>query len=412
MTGLVVVGASYAGVQAALMAREAGYSKSVTMISDEEWLPYQRPPLSKDFLLGGTSEQSLILRDEAFCERKRIDLVLGHRVVEIDPRAQRVTLSSGDMLNFEKLILATGSRARRVPIPGEQLDGVCYLRSISDAIDLRTRLVGAEEIAIIGGGFIGLEVAASVAELGKKVALVEAAGRLLERAVSPIVSDFLLEIHSQAGVDVALGETVMSIEGQNGRVSGVTLASGRKLHAGLILVGIGGIANDELAVTAGLTCANGILVDEHGRTGHSAIWAAGDCAKHLSKFADGWIRLESVQNAQDQGKAAGLSIAGGFGPYETVPRFWSDQYDAKLQMVGLSAQHDRIAIRGSVDSGSFSAFYYRRGGLIAVDSVNRPGDQLAARRFIAAGRFPSPEEAEDLSFDLKSMVKAIDKAGA
>jgi 3-phenylpropionate/trans-cinnamate dioxygenase ferredoxin reductase subunit len=412
VTGLVIIGASYAGIQAALTAREAGYSKSITTICDEEWLPYQRPPLSKDFLTGGANEQSLILRDEAFFENKGINLVLGHRVIEIDPRARRVTLSGGGTLEFEKLLLGTGSRARRIAVPGAELDGVCYLRSIAEAVDLKARLAAAAELVIVGGGFVGLEAAASAAKLGKKVTVVETAPRLLERAVSPIVSNFLFEAHLRAGVDVTLGETVTSIAGRNGRVSGAVLSNGVKLGADVILVGIGGIANEELADAAGLKCANGILVDEHGKTENPGIWAAGDCANHFNKFAEGWIRLESVQNAQDQARAAGLSIAGGHGPYESVPRFWSDQYDIKLQMVGLAGPYDRLAIRGSVEARKFSIFYYRKGRLVAADSINRPGDQLAARRLIAVSKSPSPEEIEDSGFDLKSLVKGLGEASA
>jgi 3-phenylpropionate/trans-cinnamate dioxygenase ferredoxin reductase subunit len=411
MKGLVVIGASYAGVQAALAARDAGYSQPITIVCDEDWLPYQRPPLSKDFLLGHTSEQNLVLRDSAFFENKRIDLALGHRAIGVDFCTRLVTLAGGDALDFEKLVIATGSRARRIAISGADLDGVCYLRSVSDAIDLKARLVHAADIVIVGGGFIGLEVAASAAKLGKKVTVVEASGRLLERAISPIVSNFLLDTHLQAGVDVMLEETVSFFEGENKRVVGVMLGNDIRVRADLVLVGIGGIANDELASAAGLTCKNGIVVDEHGRTEAPEIFAAGDCANHFNRFCGSWIRLESVQNAQDQAKAAGLAIAGSRGPYENVPRFWSDQYDVKLQIVGLAGKYDRLAVRGSVDTGKFSVFYYREGRLVAVDSVNRPGDQLAARRLIAGGVSPSPEEAEDQSFDLKSLVTAGDKTG-
>jgi 3-phenylpropionate/trans-cinnamate dioxygenase ferredoxin reductase component len=412
VTGLVVIGASYAGVQAALCAREAGYSESVTIISDEDWLPYQRPPLSKDFLLGGTSEQNLILRNDAFFENKRIDLILGHRAVEIDWNARKVVLAGGDAVGFEKIVMATGSRARRIPISGADLDGICYLRSISDAVDLKARLARATDIVIIGGGLIGLEVAASAAKLGKAVVVVEAGARLLERATSPIVSNFLLETHLRAGVEVMHGEIATSIDGRQGRVAGVVLASGAKLQADLVLVGIGGIANDELGESAGLRCTNGILVDGHGQTQRAGIWAAGDCANHFNRFAGGWIRLESVQNAQDQAKAAGLAIAGGHGPYESVPRFWSDQYDVKLQIVGLGGKCERAAIRGSMDSGRFSAFHYREGRLVSVESINKPGDQMAARRLLAAGMSPTPEQAEDPCFDLKSLVKGADQASA
>jgi 3-phenylpropionate/trans-cinnamate dioxygenase ferredoxin reductase subunit len=412
VSGLVVIGASYAGIQTALSARNAGYSSNITVVCDEAWLPYQRPPLSKDFLLGETSAENLVLRDEAFFKNEQLDLVLGQRAVDIDPHAKRIGLDDGTLLKFDKLVIATGSRARRIAVPGADLDGVCYLRSVTDAIDLKARLEQAAEIVIVGGGFIGLEVASSAIKLGKKVTVVESVSRLLERAVCPLVSDFLHDTHRQAGVDVLMGETVTSMEGRNGHIAGVALASGTRLPADLVLVGIGAIANDELARTAGITCTNGIVVDDHGRTENRDIYAAGDCANHYNRFAEGWIRLESVQNAQDQAKAAGLAIAESHGPYDAVPRFWSDQYDAKLQIVGLSTRHDRAVVRGSVAEAKFTVFFYRHGKLIAADSINRPGDQMAARRLIAAGVSPAPEEAEDLSFDLKSLVKTIDKAGA
>jgi 3-phenylpropionate/trans-cinnamate dioxygenase ferredoxin reductase subunit len=408
VSGLVVIGASYAGIQSALSAREAGYADNITVVCDETWLPYQRPPLSKGFLLGTTGEDNLVLRDEAFFKNERIDLVLGHRAVGIDPRARQVVLDNDATLAFDKLVIATGSRARRISVPGAELDGVCYLRSVADAIDLKARLAQAAEVVIVGGGFIGLEVASSAAKSGKKVTVVESMTRLLERAVCPLVSEFLHATHRQSGVDVLTGETVIAIDGANGRVAGVTLASGTRLPTDLVLVGIGGIANDDLARAAGITCTNGIVVDEHGRTGHQDIYAAGDCANHYSRFANGWVRLESVQNAQDQAKAAGLAIAGSHGPYDAVPRFWSDQYSVKLQIVGLSAGHDRTAVRGSADDGRFTVFFYRNGKLIAADSINRPGDQMAARRLIAAGLSPTPEQAKDPSFDLKSLVKAIE----
>jgi 3-phenylpropionate/trans-cinnamate dioxygenase ferredoxin reductase subunit len=286
------------------------------------------------------------------------------------------------------------------------LDGVCYLRSIQDAIDLKQRLKDASEIVVIGGGFIGLEVAASAAKLGKKVTVLECASRLLERAVSPIVSRFLLDMHMQHGVDVVLDETVVSIEEKNGRAAYVNGANRTRIPADLILVGVGGRPNDQIAKSAQLTCTNGIVVDDHGRTSDPDIFAAGNCTSHFNIFAQEWIRLESVQNAQDQAKAAGLAIAGNTGPYASVPRFWSDQYEAKLQIVGLSRNFGEQAIRGSVEDGKSSVFYYKRQKLVAVDSINRPGDQMAARRLIAGGISPSPLEVSDLSFDFKSLLKA------
>ncbi|RZN33729.1 FAD-dependent oxidoreductase [Bradyrhizobium sp. Leo121] len=412
MSGLVVIGASYAGVQAALSARDAGYAEPVTVVGDEKSLPYQRPPLSKDFLLNEISEHNLILRDDAFFKAKRIDLVPGRRAVEIDRQAKHVALADGARLGFDRLVIATGSRARRILVPGARLDGVCYLRSVADASDLKARLGQASEIVIVGGGFIGLEVASSAAKLGKKATVIEAASRLLERAVSPIVSRFLLDAHAQAGVDVRLGETVVAMTGGAGRIAEVVLGSGTRLRTDLVVVGIGGIANDELASAAGLKCCNGIVVNEHGSTEVPGIYAAGDCANHCNRFAEGWIRLESVQHAQDQGRAAGLAIAESHERYDSVPRFWSDQYDLKLQIVGLSGRSDQIATRGSVEEGRFSVFHFRQGRLVAADSIDRPGDQMVARRLIAAGISPAPEQAADSSFDLKWLLKAAEKTVA
>jgi 3-phenylpropionate/trans-cinnamate dioxygenase ferredoxin reductase subunit len=291
VSGLVVIGASYAGIQAALGARDAGYAEPVTVIGDEQWLPYERPPLSKDFLLDIKGEQDLILRDAALFANRRIDLVLGHHAIEIDRQARRVVLASGVRLDFDKLVIATGSHARRIPVPGAELDGICYLRSFADAIDLKARLAKAHEIVVIGGGFIGLEVASSAAKLGKKVTVIETAPRLLERAISPIVSRFLLDAHVQAGVDVSLGETVVHMAGNAGRIVGVNLGSGIRLHADLVVVGIGGVANDDLARIAGLNCSNGIVVDEHGRTEISGIYAAGIAqiiTIDLPRVGSGW----------------------------------------------------------------------------------------------------------------------------
>jgi 3-phenylpropionate/trans-cinnamate dioxygenase ferredoxin reductase subunit len=412
VSGLVIIGASYAGVQAALSARDAGYAEPVTVVADEKSLPYQRPPLSKDFLLDETSEQNLVLRDGAFFSSRRIDLLLDQRVVGIDRTARQVALADGARLHFDKLVIATGSRARRISVSGAELDGVCYLRSVADAIDLKARLRQASEIVIVGGGFIGLEVASSAARLGKKVTVIEAASRLLARGVSPVVSRFLLEAHAQAGVEVRLGDAVAAMTGDAGRIAGVDLGSGVRLRADLVVVGIGGIANDELASAVGLKCSNGIVVDDHGRTEAFGVYAAGDCANHYNPFAEDWIRLESVQHAQDQGKAAGLAIADSHQPYHSVPRFWSDQYDLKLQIVGHSGRCDHMVTRGSVEEGRFSVFHYRQERLVAVDSINRPGDQMGARRLIAAGISPTPEQAGDSTFDIKSLLKAIDGAVA
>jgi 3-phenylpropionate/trans-cinnamate dioxygenase ferredoxin reductase subunit len=402
VSGLVIVGASYAGVQAGISAREKGYQAPIRIVADEIHLPYQRPPLSKAFLSGDATHGSLFLRGDDYFKKLGIEMVLGHRATGLDRDAGLLTLEGGDKLAYDTLLLATGSRARKLSIPGHDRDGIVYLRTLDDALHLKPRLEAAHEVVIIGGGFIGLEVASTAAKAGKKVTLIEAQSRLLERAVSPLISQFLLDSHRSHNVDIRFNQSVVAIEG-SGALHEVVCSDGSRVRADLIITGIGGIANDELAVQAGIACANGIDVDEHGQTSVPNIFAAGDVSNHHNSFAGRRVRLEAVQNATDQGKAAGSFIAGKPEAYDAVPRFWSDQYDAKLQIVGLSAPTDSAVIRGSMDDGKFSVFYYRDGKLTAVDSINRPGDQMIARRMITASLSPTPEQAADLSFDLKKV---------
>ncbi|OYU91743.1 MAG: ferredoxin reductase [Bradyrhizobiaceae bacterium PARB1] len=398
--GLVIVGASYAGVQAGISAREKGYQEPIRIVADEIHLPYQRPPLSKAFLSGDLAHNSLFLRGDDYFKGQGIEMVLGRRAVELDRATNRIKLEGGDSLPFDSLVIATGSRARRLTIPGHDRDGIVYLRTLDDALTLKPRLEAAQDVVIVGGGFIGLEVASTAAKTGKKVTLMEAQSRLLERAVSPLISQFLLDIHRSHGVDIRFNESVVAIE-SNGAAHEVVTSSGLRVRADLIVAGIGGIANDELAMQAGIASTNGIEVDEHGRTSAANIYAAGDVSNHYNSFAGRRVRLEAVQNATDQGKAAGSMIAGKPEAYDAVPRFWSDQYDAKLQIVGLSEPTDTAVIRGDMNDGKFSVFYYRDGKLTAVDSINRPGDQMIARRLITASLSPTPEQAADLAFDLK-----------
>ncbi|MDB5502675.1 MAG: ferredoxin reductase, partial [Tardiphaga sp.] len=394
--------ASYAGVQAGISAREKGYQAPIRIVADEVHLPYQRPPLSKGFLSGSVAHSNLILRGDDYFKAQNIEMVLGHRAVRIDREANAVELEGGNTLAYDTLLIATGSRARQLTVPGAADAGIVYLRTLDHAVDLKPRLEASSEVVIIGGGFIGLEVAATAAKAGKKVVMIEAVSRLLERAVSPLISQFLLDTHVAHGVDIRFRQSVTAIE-NNGSVHEVICSNGDRVRGDLIVAGIGGIPNDELAATAGVLCANGIDVDEFGQSSVPNIYAAGDCSNHHNLFAGRRVRLESVQNATDQGKAAGAAIAGKPEPYVAVPRFWSDQYDCKLQIVGLSAPDDTAVIRGAIEEGKFSVFYYRGAKLMAVDSINRPGDQMIARRLIGAALSPSPEQAADLSFDLKKL---------
>lgn len=406
MSGLLIIGASYAGVQAAISARDKGYEAPIRIVADEVHLPYQRPPLSKAFLAGSVEHRNLVLRGEDFFAAQRIDLLLGRRVTRIDSSARRVALQDGAQLDYDTLLIATGSRARRLTIPGSDRSGIIYLRSLDDANDLKPRLDAASSVVIIGGGFIGLEVAATAAKAGKRVTLIEAQSRLLERAVSPLISQFLLELHRGHGADIRFNQTPVRIDAGAGATHEVICDHAAPVTGDLIVAGIGGVANDDLARAAGVGCSNGINVDEHGQTDVPGIYAAGDCCNHHSRHAGRRVRLESVQNAMDQGKSAGAAIAGQPERYDSVPRFWSDQYDAKLQIVGLSAPQDVAVIRGAVDQRKFSVFYYRDGALTAVDSINRPGDQMIARRLIAAAISPTPEQAANPGFDLKTLEAA------
>jgi NADPH-dependent 2,4-dienoyl-CoA reductase/sulfur reductase-like enzyme len=405
MKGLVVIGASYAGVQAAGSAREFGYADDIMIVSDEPELPYLRPPLSKGYLVGETDEAGLIPRGEAYFAARRIELLLGRRAGRIDKVGRNVVLDDGRELACERIVVASGSRARPLPAAAAAGANVVTLRSLADARRLKQRLAACKDLAVIGGGFIGLEVAASARKLGKSVVVIEAADRLIGRALSPTLSTFLLAKHRSNGVDVRLDSRVRAVTARGDKTE-IRCVDAAPIVSDLVLVGIGGIANCELARDAGIECDNGIVVDEVGRTSSAMVLAAGDCATFFSPGLGRRVRLESVQHAQDQGRSAGACVAGKYHPYVGEPRFWSDQYDCKIQMVGLWEGHTTHAVRGSLEGEQFSVFLYRNGRLIAVDSVNKPGDQLVARNLIARSVSPSPAQAADLSFDLKSLLSA------
>ena len=378
---VVIVGGGQAGFQTALSLRADGYSESVTLIGEEPHLPYQRPPLSKGFLLGKQAIESVALRPDSFYSTQRIELITGDRVTAIDRDDRRVILASGARILYEKLVLATGAQVRRLPH-----EGIVYLRNREDAVELKLRLDEAATVAVIGGGFIGLEVAAAARVLGKDVNVFEMQDRLMPRSVSPLVSEFFRDAHQRQGVEVRLGAPVVAP------------------RADLVVAGIGVIPNLELARDAGLPVGNGIVVDDHLRTADENIFAIGDCAEHPNPFAAARTRLESVQNAVDQAKIAAANIVGRNESYRAVPWFWTDQFDIKLQMAGLSGGADQEALRGKPESNKFSVFYFRRGRLIAVDSINRPGEHLAARKLLSAEANLAPDQAADESFDLKSIV--------
>ena len=408
--GLLVVGGSYAAVNIVIGAREAGYDGRIRLLSAEPHLPYQRPPLSKAYLLGRDDEAALVIRAEAFYRQQEVDLLLGRSAVQIDRSRGCVRLDDGLVLPYDRLALATGARVRRLPVAGADLDGVLYLRSLEDARLLRDKLAAAERLVVVGGGFVGLEAAASAIQLGKQVTVLESQDRLLARALAAPLAEFLAGAHQRRGVALEFGAQVAALEGDLGRVRAVCTEDGRRFAADLVVVGIGSIPNTELAQTAGIACRDGILVDRFTQTDDPRVFAAGDCARHPSRAGD-WLRLESVQNAAEQGRITGATMAGRQIPYEAVPWFWSDQYDLKLQMAGLAAGADRTVCRGEPAEDRFSLFHYRNDRLIAVESVNRPAEHMLARKLLAADRHPPPALAAAPGADLRTLLAEPAQAG-
>lgn len=375
---LLIVGGSYAALNTAAAARENGFGGRITMVSAEDALPYQRPPLSKAFLKGQMQESSLALKADAFYRDQDIDLQLGRTVTSIALDERKALLSGDGAIAFDILVFACGARVRRLPSGGE---GVHYLRDLHDARSLKAGLDNADSFIVLGGGFVGLEVASAAVAMGKKVQLVEAAPRLLARAVPAEISQRLAALHQDAGLELISGAAAHA---GNGRVQ---LTDGRTLRADLILAGLGAIPNAELAAEAGLAVDNGILVDDHGRASAPDVYAIGDCSNHVNLWAGRRMRLESVQNAIDQGRAAGATIAGCPTPYKATPRFWSDQYDCKLQMVGLCGEatcHESF----EAPNGGFSMLHMRDGAVVGATSLNDMRTQVWARRVLAQGQPP------------------------
>lgn len=402
---VVVLGAGQAGLQVALSLREAGFAGDVSLVGDEAALPYQRPPLSKAFLLGKVAEEGLHLRRREVIEDQAIRLLSPARAITIDRARRSVTLDIGIDLPYGHLVLATGTRNRGLAVPGAKLNGVVYLRSLVDAGDLRSRLDQARSAVVVGAGFIGLEFAAIAAARGLRVHVVEAGARVMARAVSPEISTFFTRQHAGRGTTFSFEAGVAAIEGRDGRVDGVTLRDGKRLNADLVLIGIGVLPNDELAREAGLAVDNGIVTDAHLVTSDPAISAIGDCAAHPNHHAGAMTRLESVQNAIDGAKIVAARICGRPEPYRSVPWFWSDQGPDKLQIAGLTAGADVRVMRGDEASARFSVFCFRAGRLVGVETVNRPADHMAARKALRFSRLPTPEAIASEDFDLRAFAQ-------
>lgn len=400
MRHVVVIGAGQAGSSCVAKLRNAGFDGQVTLIGAEAVPPYQRPPLSKGYLLGDMTLERLFLRPEAFYADNRINLRMNTRVDAIDPKAQ--TLHIGDeVMAYDELVLTTGSHPRRLPAAiGGDLDGVFVVRDLADVDAMAPRFVDGARVLIVGGGYIGLEAAAVASKLGLKVTLVEMADRILQRVAAPQTSDFFRDLHKAHGVDIREGVGLDRLEGE-GAVTAAVLTNGNRVEVDFVIVGVGITPATELAEAAGVALDNGIAVDAQGRTSVPHIWAAGDCASF--PYRDTRIRLESVPNAIDQAEVVAQNIMGAEIDYVAKPWFWSDQYDVKLQIAGLNTGYDRVVTR---DAGSAKSFWYYKGAeLLAVDAMNDPRGYMIGKRLIEAGKSPDPDMVADPDADLKALLK-------
>lgn len=406
--GILIIGAGQAGYQLAVSLRDAGYEKRVVLIGDEPDLPYQRPPLSKAFQSGDCEAEHVTFQKEAFYEGLDIELMLGVRVLHIDRERHHITTGDGRRIEYEHLVLATGARNRLLPGWDSATSGLMTLRTLHDARGLREALNRSKRAVIVGAGFLGLEFAAVAAKRGVSVSVIEASSNLMSRAVSAPVADAFREHHESLGTTFSLGNGVKRICTEAGRVIGVETTDGALHEADLVVVSIGVIPNVELARDAGLEIANGIVVDLNLATSDPSVSALGDCAAFPSRFAFGNCRIESVQNAVDQARYLAQRLTGHTHGFEAVPWFWSDQGGVKLQIAGVAmSRADEIVLRGDRSGLKFSAYGFSKGHLVAVESVNRPADHMAARKLLAADAPVTPAQAADAQFDLKTLLQPV-----
>jgi 3-phenylpropionate/trans-cinnamate dioxygenase ferredoxin reductase subunit len=382
VANIIVVGGGQAGAQAVDTLRREGYTGRLVLIADEPELPYQRPPLSKKFLSAELAADRLLFRHRSFYEDHRVELMLGVRAEHLDTNLRRLQLSNGGTLTYDRLLLCVGAVSRRLTCPGADLLGVHYLRNLADVAPIRAAFKPGARAVVIGGGYIGLETAATARKMGCEVTVLEMAGRVMNRVVAPCVSQYFAQDHRAHGIDLRCGVRVVAVEGRD-RAEQVVCADGSRHAADIVIVGVGAVANTGLAESAGLTCDNGIWVDEYCRTSVPDIYAAGDCTNHPSPRFGRRVRLESVDNAFEQSKAAALNMLGRATVHDRVPWFWSDQFDNKLLIVGLTLDHDSQVVRGDPESRSFSVCYLKDRELLAVETVNHSKDYMAARKLIA-----------------------------
>lgn len=401
---VVIVGGGQAGGEVAAELRKLGFDGRVIILCDEAFLPYKRPPLSKAYLAGTQTEEQLYTMQAASLEKAGIEHRGGMAVAHIHRAEKTVELSDGTTLAYDHLVLATGGRPRPMPVPGADLENIFLFRSISDVQKIRAQCAPGKRVAIVGGGFIGLEAAAVLLKQGLKVTVLEGLPHVLARVTCPQVSEFFERMHREAGVDLRTGVQVSGFEG-DGRVERVRLGDGSALDTDFVVVGIGLIPNVELAIAADLKVDNGIVVDEYARTDDPFVYAAGDCSNHPSEFLGRRVRLESVQNAMEQGRTVARNIMGKNETYKTVPWFWSDQYDLKLQMVGVSTGYEQIVVRGDpATQRNFAVFYLKEGRVIAADAISRPQDFMFAKKIVAAEAVIDAAQLGDDNVPMKTLA--------
>ena len=400
MTGIVIIGAGHAAGQAAASLRQAKFEGSITIIGDEAHVPYQRPPLSKQYLAGTQVADKVYLRAEKFYADKDIQLMLDTRATQIDPGTKTINLDNGETIAYEKLLISTGSRPRKLSIEGSDLSGIHYLRTMDDVDGIRADVKLGANLVIVGGGYIGLEVAAVGIELGMNVHVLEMEERILQRVTTPEMSAYYHKLHSDRGVHIHTQTGVTGFSG-NGKVEKV-LCGDESFAADIVIVGIGIIPNIEIAEEAGIHCDNGIVVDDHCCTSDPDIYAAGDCTNHPNPLMNKRLRLESVPNAMDQARVSTANMLGDDKVYAAIPWFWSDQYELKLQMVGFSADGDSQVLRGDMENHQFAIFYLKDGKVVAADAVNSPKEFMLCKQLV--GKPADPAQLADPETDLKSLL--------
>ena len=400
MAGMVIIGCGQAGGQAAASLRQEKYEGPITMIGQEPYIPYQRPPLSKQYLSGEQEKEKLSLRQESFYSEKEIDLKLETSVLSLDPHNKELQLENGETVTYDKLLVATGGRPRKLEVDGHTLKGIHYLRNIDDVDAIKTQMRTSQNLVIVGGGYIGLEVASVAIKRGLTVSVLEMESRILERVTTEEMSAFYHKLHTDEGVNILTSTQAKAFKGSETLES--VVCGDHEIPADLVIVGIGILPNTEMAEAAGLETNNGLVVDEHCRTSNEHIFAAGDCTNHPNPILNRRLRLESVPNAMEQGRVAASNMLGGSKSYASMPWFWSDQYEHKLQMVGFSKDSDQFIIRGDMASKSFTVFYLKDDSIIAADSVNNPKEFMASKQLV--GKKASIEALADTSIELKTLI--------